>query len=137
MLPKTHRLTTARDFERLSTKGRSVFGPYATMRLREIPQKATKIGFITSTKAFKLAVDRNRVKRQMRHVIKELLAEIPNNIHLLFVLKPEAMKATHAQQVEEVRRLLGKIPEALKMPAKMSPRAVKMQAKRAEKPKKA
>lgn len=107
------------------------------MRVREIPQKQAKIGFITSTKAFKLAVDRNRIKRQLRHVLRELLPEVPGGVHLLFVIKPEAMKASHVQHLEEVRRLLGKVPEALKMPAKMSPGAIKMRAKRAQRSKKA
>lgn len=130
MLTKTHRLTKNRDFTKLSTQGRSVFGPFLTMRIRTIAESASKIAFITSTKAFKLAVDRNRIKRRLRAILRELLPEIPAQLHLLFIVKPDAQKTTHLELTAEVRRLLAKIPEALKQPPKLSPGAVKRAAKR-------
>lgn len=129
MLSKAHRLTTARDFARLATKGRSIFGPFFTMRVREIKDKTPKVAFITSTKVFKRAVDRNRIKRRLRAIVRELFAEIPKEIHLLLVVKPEALKAEQAPLVAEVRRMLGKVPAALLEPPKMSPGAVKRIAK--------
>ncbi len=133
MLAKTHRLTQKKDFARLSTQGRSVFGPYVTMRVRSAHEAGPRIAFITSTKVFKLAVDRNRIKRRLRGVLRELLAEVPPKIHVLFIVKPEALKTTPLQLVTEIRRLLGKIPEALTKPPKMSPGAIKQAAKRQQK----
>lgn len=103
------------------------------MRVRTVGDETPKIAFITSTKVFKLAVDRNRVKRRLRAILRELLSKVPKNVHLLFVVKPEALKSTHPELVAEVERLLGKIPEALLKPAKPSPGAVRKQAKRAAK----
>lgn len=131
MLAKTHRLTQKRDFEKLSNQGRSVFGPFLTMRVRSVANPVPRIAFITSTKVFKLAVDRNRVKRRLRAILRELLPKVPPSLHILFVVKPEALHAEHLALTAEVERLLGKIPEALTKPAKPSPGAMRKKAKRA------
>jgi ribonuclease P protein component len=130
MLQKSQRLTKKRDFEKLANKGRSVFGPFATMRVRTVSEKEPKIAFITSTKAMKLAVDRNRIKRRFRHILRELFPTVPPSVHLLFVVKPEALKADHLALKTEIERLLTKIPEALTKPAKPSPGALRKKAKR-------
>ncbi|MEO5928162.1 MAG: ribonuclease P protein component [Patescibacteria group bacterium] len=133
MLEKAHRLTQDRHFEKLSNQGRSVFGPFVTMRVRQTGENSPKIAFITSTKVFKLAVDRNRVKRRLREILRQLLPKVPTNVHVLFVVKPEALKAKHIELVAEIERLLTKIPEALLKPAKPSPGAVRRKAKRSAK----
>lgn len=130
MLPKTQRLTKAKDFSRLSTQGRSVFGPYATMRLRQVKEPGTKIAFITSTKIWKKAVDRNRIKRRFRHICRNAMKDTPDRLHILLILKPDALRATHDELAEEIRRLFSKIPEALQKPASLSPRAKRLQDKR-------
>lgn len=130
MLPRTVRLTKKRDFTRLALKGRSVFGPYATLRIVEAKKGENgKVGFIISTKVFKRAVDRNRTKRRMREVVRGLIAEIPTHVNLLFVLKPEARDAAQSKLTDEVRRLISKISEALTQPARPSSRGKKHVAK--------
>ncbi len=125
MLPKTKRLTKTRDFMKLAVQGRPVFGPFATLRVRKLTKGETRIAFITSTKVFKRSVDRNRAKRRMRAVLRSLLSEIPESLHLLFILKPETRDVKYELLVKEIRRLLSKIPEALTRPAKPSTRGSK------------
>lgn len=130
MLPRPVRLTKKKDFTRLALKGRSVFGPYATLRIVEArPKEPGRIAFITSTKIFKKAVDRNRTKRRLREAVRGLLTEIPKNVNLLFVAKPEARDAEYQKLTDEVRRLVSKIPEALMQPARPSSRGKKHVAK--------
>lgn len=129
MLKKNQRLTKKQDFTRLAIQGRSIFGSFATLRVRPVHEKGKKVAFITSTKVFKKAVDRNRVKRRMREVVRGLFEKIPQNAHLLFILKPEALKAPYPRLVAEVERLLTKIPDALSKPPQLSPAAKKRQAK--------
>jgi ribonuclease P protein component len=123
-------LTKKRDFTTLALRGRSIFGPYATLRIVEAKKgQPGRVAFITSTKMFKLAVDRNRTKRRLREAVRGLTAELPANINLLFVAKPEARDVEYMKLVEEIRRLISKIPEALTMPARPSSRGVKHQKK--------
>lgn len=114
---------------KLASQGHSVFGPFATLRVRHTKGLPSKVAFITSTKVFKKAVDRNRAKRRMREAISLLWSEIPAEMHLLFVLKPESRTAAWDILVAEVRRMLARVPEALAKPAKPSSRALKHRAK--------
>ncbi|MDD2326511.1 MAG: ribonuclease P protein component, partial [Alphaproteobacteria bacterium] len=106
-------------------QGRSIFGPYATLRVRKTPGEASKAAFITSTKVFKLSVDRNLAKRRMREAVATLWNQIPPETQVLFVLKPESKTAEYPKLLAEVTRLLSKIPEALLQPPKPSSRARK------------
>ena len=130
MLPRPLRLTKKKDFMILATKGRSIFGPYATLRIVETKKGAKgKIAFIISTKIFKRAVDRNLTKRRSREAVRSLLSEVPPGVNLLFVLKPEARDVEHTKLIEEFKRLMTKVPEALLKPAKPSSRGVKHRSK--------
>ena len=83
MLPLKYRLKRMKDFAILTAEGRFVPGALHTLKFWRIdpakyPRRAyaaddLKIGFVVSTKVSKKAVERNRVKRQMREVVRLLL----------------------------------------------------------------
>lgn len=136
MLPAPQRLKKTKDFALMATKGRSIFGPLATLRVRlDNPPKSplnkggveggsqSKIGFIVSTKIFKRAVKRNLAKRRFRSAVHELLSIVPPGYQLLFILKPETLTEDYQTIKQEVTRMLGKIPETMSKPIKISPRA--------------
>jgi len=129
MLPRAKRLTKQRDFIKLAQQGRSIFGPLATLRMRQITGEKSRVAFITSTKVMKKAVDRNRAKRRMREAVRANWNLVPPEMHLLFILKPEACTVEYKLMIEEVARLISKIPEALTKPAKPSSRALKHEQK--------
>jgi ribonuclease P protein component len=133
MLPKPQRLKKTKDFALMATKGRSIFGPLAVLRVRlEARQPKTapsKIGFIVSTKIFKRAVKRNLAKRRFRSAVRELLPQIPTGYHLLFILRPETLTADYQGMKDEILHLVGKIPATMVKPLKLSPRAKKEMGK--------
>ncbi|MDO8583672.1 MAG: ribonuclease P protein component [bacterium] len=125
MLPKNERLRRAKDFALLSQKGRAVFSPFFTLRLR--PSKTpTKVGFVASTKIFKTAVKRNRVKRRMREVLRAQKTNWPAEMDLLFILKESVLVAPVEDLHASVKRSFEKIPEAMTKP----PQARKPKARR-------
>lgn len=85
MLNHEHRLTRMKDFEILFKEGRFVGANYVTAKIwrfeptkypkRDYKVTDLKIGFIVSKKISKRAVDRNRLKRQMREVVRLLLKD--------------------------------------------------------------
>lgn len=117
----------------MATKGRSIFGSLATLRVRldaRAPKDTqSKIGFIVSTKVFKRAVKRNLAKRRFRSAVRELLPQIPTGYHLLFVLKPETLTADYQVMKAEILHMVSKIPETMVKPLKLSPRARKEMGK--------
>ena len=123
MLPPSIRMKKTRDFAAMATKGRSVFGFFSTLRVRSVAAGESKVAFIISTKIFKKAVDRNRAKRRFREAIRSLLPSIPKGYHLLFVLKPQTLDGDFEKMKADAAHMLEKIPETMKQPVKISPRA--------------
>lgn len=76
------------------------------------------MGFVASNKLFKRANKRNRAKRRMRAVLREVMASWPTNMDLLFILKPETLTAPYTDLKAGVLRVFEKIPDALQQPAK-------------------
>lgn len=126
----------------MATKGRSIFGSLATLRVRhDVKSKLpldkggkggfspSKIGFIVSTKVFKRAVKRNLAKRRFRSAVHELLPQVPTGYHLLFILKPETLTADYKIMRDEILHMLSKIPETMTKPLRLSPRARKEMGK--------
>lgn len=114
MLPKENRLTRTKDFEILFAEGQFAGAKFLTGKCWQIdPAKFPrrnfletdlKIGFLVSKKVDKRAVVRNKLKRQVREVVRLLLKE--NKIHpgvlLAFVVKPEAKKAEFKDLEQDV-----------------------------------
>ncbi len=125
MLEKKMRMKKTKDFASMATKGRTVFGPYATLRFRPIKDNELKVAFIISTKVFKRSVDRNLAKRRFRNAFREVSQAAPKGMHMLFILKPEAKDVDYEKIKEDIARMLEKIPETLKKPVQISPRARK------------
>ncbi len=125
MLARQDRLRRMRDFALLSQKGRVVFGPLFTLRFRP-SELSTRIGFVASTKLFKRANKRNRVKRRMRAALREVTAEWPKQFDLLFIIKPEVLTEDFQVILAAVRRSFEKMPEAMTQ----APRPRPLKAKR-------
>ncbi len=125
MLPKVHRLRRMRDFALLSQRGRVVYGRYFTLRVRP-SKEPTKIGFVVTTKLFKRANKRNRIKRRMREAIRLIESSWPEKMDLLFIAKPEVLFVEFEALKEALIHSFGKIQEALTQPLPKRP----MKAKR-------
>ena len=117
MLPRPLRLRHMRDFALLSQRGRPVFSATFTLRFRQ-SQEATTVGFVASNKLFRRANKRNRAKRRMRALLRELMPSWPDKMDLLFILKPDTLTAPYEELKKGVLHVFEKIPEALTQPIK-------------------
>lgn len=111
MLPRQHRLKHMKDFDILFKEGRFVGGQYITMKVWRIdPDKYPrrqyavddlKIGFVVSKKVHKSAVKRNRLKRQMREVVRLLLKDRRvQSGYVLAVMAKATMLEVSYQEIE-------------------------------------
>lgn len=112
MLPLQYRLKKKRDFEIAFENGRFVGGALVTAKVWHImPEKFSKrgyskddlkIGFVVGKKVSKSAVKRNRVKRQMREVVRLLVKEekIRRGNMIIIMAKPDVLGKTY-QEIEE------------------------------------
>jgi ribonuclease P protein component len=77
MLYSQNRLAKRADIERVFKKGRSFFVGNLGIRLAKNDLKVSRFTVVTSTKVSKKAVDRNKLKRRMREIIrKEILPNV-------------------------------------------------------------
>lgn len=118
MLPKLNRLKKKRDFEILFNEGRFFRGALIDMKVWKIDPKKypkreysvsdLKIGFVVSTKVDKRAVNRNRVKRQMREVVRLLLLKdsLKNGYMMAFIARGPILKKTYADIQNDIVGLM-------------------------------
>ncbi|MDQ8707704.1 ribonuclease P protein component [Streptomyces sp. LHD-70] len=119
MLPTENRLRRREDFATAVRRGRRAGRPLLVVHLRSgttdphVPGESvppTRAGFVVS-KAVGVAVIRNKVKRRLRHLMRERLALLPPGSLVVVRALPGAGDADHAQLARDLdvalERLLG------------------------------
>ena len=126
MLPKDNRLTKIRGFNLLFKHGIYVSGQLLDLKLlrldkilnylpkKEDPHDFVKqllIGISVGIKISKKAVVRNKIKRQIREILRLSLQknDIMSGYYLLFIAKKEAVGKEYSELEKEVKNLIGKI----------------------------
>ncbi|MBD2092627.1 ribonuclease P protein component [Microcoleus sp. FACHB-1515] len=109
MLPKIHRLRQRRDFTWVYQKGIRRSSLHLTLRGLKLrgdrANSPTLIGISISQKVSKKAVDRNRMKRQIRAAIRLLLPKFRPGWYLVIVVQPIAIECDYRQFLQELEQL--------------------------------
>ncbi|MBF1999961.1 MAG: ribonuclease P protein component [Synechococcales cyanobacterium M58_A2018_015] len=116
-LPKEHRLKRRQEFNAVYQKGWRRSSPHLTLRGMRLaaasdaqaggtPLKPTQIGISISQKVSKQAVVRNRIKRQLRAILRQLLPYMAPGWRLIVVVKPGAAQCGYEQFLQELKQLL-------------------------------
>jgi ribonuclease P protein component len=127
-LPKENRLRRRQDFKEVYQSGRRRTGAYFTVRslpdkfrksqqpqhdvIKADPVEApngilpTLIGISISQKVSKKAVVRNRIKRQIRAAIRQLLPLISPGLLVVIVVRPTASECEYVEILRELEQLL-------------------------------
>jgi len=110
-LRRAQRLRSPRDFQRVRAQGRRVSGAvlllgYAT-RSESDESGMTRVGFSVSRRVGG-AVERNRVKRRLREVIRRQLARIAPGYDLVITARPGAAEARMETLEQDVAVLLAR-----------------------------
>jgi ribonuclease P protein component len=114
MLPKQNRLRARQDFTTVYQKGirqnRFAIGLRAYRHHAEPQaQQHLRVGFSISTKVSKRAVVRNRIKRQLRAALRELLPKLENGWDLVIVVYPNALKCDYPEFLQQLKQLLAQV----------------------------
>ncbi len=121
MLPRENRLKLDRDFKILFTEGKFVSGSLMNAQIWKINPKKypkrnysledLKIGFVVSKKLSKSAVIRNKIKRQMREIVRLILkkTKLKKGYFLLILAKKEILEANYLEIEKSLEQLLKKV----------------------------
>lgn len=124
-LPKVNRLKRQYDFSAVYQKGIRRRAGYLTLRalhrVRSSPRQGTeessdfsnarremptRVGISISQKVSKRAVVRNRIKRQLRAGLRQLLPRVSPGWDLVVVVHPQAVQCDYLQFLQELEQLL-------------------------------
>lgn len=112
MLPAEHRLTHPADFRRVIKRGqragsRTLVAHVAYAVPADAPGPPTRVGLVVS-KAVGNAVVRNRVKRRLRHAMRDHVATCSAGADIVLRATPAAGRATYPDLAADLSRVLTK-----------------------------
>ncbi|HTL88547.1 MAG TPA: ribonuclease P protein component [Leptolyngbya sp.] len=106
MLPPENRLRHRRDFDAVYQRGSRRGSRCFTLRVLKRPGQATQIGISISRKVSKRAVVRNRIKRQIRAILREFLPYTRSGFSIVIGVRLEATECDYPQFLQELKQLL-------------------------------
>jgi ribonuclease P protein component len=101
MLPNENRLRKEKEVELVFKTGRSVFDLVCGFKFLRNNLSVSRFAILVGTKVSKSAVKRNRVRRQIREIIRLNLPKIKSGFDFLFIVRPEA-KDKKYQDLEKI-----------------------------------
>jgi len=119
MLPPRNRLKHRKDFSAVYRKGMRRNSAHLSLRALRKPKSVeiskptaekslqpTRTGISISLKVSKRAVVRNRIKRQIRAALRQLLPRLKFGWDLVIVVRPIAQECNYAEILQELEQLL-------------------------------
>ena len=107
MLKKENRLTKRKEFGYIYKNGKYSYNNCLTLMYVSTKLKKPRIGFSISKKTGKAWL-RNKVKRQLREIVRNLTDKLNPSYNYVFVTKPEIATLNYDQIKEEVINVLEK-----------------------------
>lgn len=106
MLAKKYRLLKKKDFENVFEKGKFINDKFLYFKIIQNNQENSRFGIIVSKKITKKAVNRNKIKKRIRSIIKKNIPFIKKGIDLIIIPKKEINEKSFIQIQESISQLL-------------------------------
>jgi len=105
MLTKQLRLVKEKDFKKIFKLGRSSYTKIFRLKILANELGTNRYGIVISTKVSKKAVERNKLKRQLRAVFKTLDKKLIPGFDLVIVVSPIALNQEYKFIQSELERI--------------------------------
>ncbi|MDP2951497.1 MAG: ribonuclease P protein component [bacterium] len=109
MLKKGRILKKKKEIELVLKKGKSIYNEVFSFKFlpnKLEPPGSSKVAFLCSKKVFPKAVQRNKAKRRMRHILKDFFPEISLGAWLVFFFKKEFLEMPFKELKEQTKNAL-------------------------------
>ncbi|MDO4259936.1 MAG: ribonuclease P protein component [Actinomycetaceae bacterium] len=98
MLPRAHRMVDPADFRSAIRSGSRAGNAVVVVHCRTDEERKTSlVGFVVAKKQIPRATRRNRVRRQLRHLMAEQLASLPSGAAVVIRASSAAYGCTSAE----------------------------------------
>lgn len=101
MLPRPHRLTKEKDFERVYRKGKFFAQDFLICKILENNFNLTRFGIVVGIKVSKKTTKRNQVKRRLREMVRLKLDKIKKGFDVIVIVKPEIVNKEY-QEIDKI-----------------------------------
>ena len=110
MLKSENRLRQYKDFKEMRTKGKNVYSPLFNLKFIATNEEESKFAIVVSKKVSKKAVVRNKIKRQIREIIRLELRDkrIKNNFNVVIYTKRLIAEKEYKELEQEIHYILKK-----------------------------
>ncbi len=105
MLSKQNRLIKKKDFEKVFKEGKGYRKDFLFLKTNKNDLDFTRFGFIVSKKISNKAVARNKIKRQLREIVRKKIPEIKKGIDVIVI----AMSGIEIQSFQEIEKTIDEI----------------------------
>lgn len=107
MLPEPRRIRRAEEFRAVTRSGVRAAGRTVVVHVGPLPGRAcpARAGLVVS-RGVGGSVQRHRVARRLRHVLRDLIDDLPSGIGVVVRARPEALTCDAATLAEDVTRTL-------------------------------
>jgi ribonuclease P protein component len=105
--PKSRRLAKQCEFRQLYQTGQKKSNRYLTIYACPVQGRWGKVGIVAGKRLGK-AVERNKIRRKIREIIRTYPEIIGKNQDLAIVVKSPALELSRRELAEQLLRLLGK-----------------------------
>ncbi|SRR5258708_1240779 len=111
MLPKENRLTKKTDFENIRQNGRYITTSklFTISFLNKKDEENPRIGFIVSKKISTKAVERNKIKRTLREIIRKNISYMKTGMDYVIIVKPGILHISHDKLEIELKNVISSI----------------------------
>jgi ribonuclease P protein component len=109
MLPAQFRLKEKRDFNRVFRRGRGVANAKISVKAAGNNLVNSRFAFVVGTAVSKRAVRRNRLRRQMREVVRARLDRIKPGFDVVLMTRPAALDLNFQELGREIEKALIKL----------------------------
>lgn len=108
MFKRQNRLSAEKDIKLVLKKGKRTRGDFMQLVVRSNELEQSRFSVVVGIKVSKKAVERNRVKRQVRSIIEAFLSDIKPRFDVLIMLSPRALGKDFEELTEDTKKVFKK-----------------------------
>lgn len=108
MFAQKNRLKNEKDIKAVFSKGKSTYDSVCGIKWRQNGLKDSRFAVVIGTKVHKRAVKRNRIRRQYREMLKEMLPELKMQGDILLLVSKKVLETTPAERKEKLQAVFQK-----------------------------
>lgn len=109
MFKKENRLTKQKDFDNVFNKGKSVFDRVLGLKVTKNDLNINRFGVIVSNKISKKAVERNKIKRRIREVLKKENPALKKGHDIVVIALAEVKDKEYQDLEQSLKEKLSKL----------------------------